>query len=145
MDVHNATLMVIMDAERFGISQLHQLRGRVGRGGLPGTCLLSTWLDADHPSVNRLRVIESTLDGFELAEADLAERKEGNILGVQQSGSQSALRELSIIKDRALIEKARDDVRALMAMPAWREKYPVLLATTKNWVDESTREFLNKN
>lgn len=145
VDVHNATLMVIMDAERFGISQLHQLRGRVGRGGLPGTCLLSTWLDADHPSVNRLRVIESTLDGFELAEADLAERKEGNILGVQQSGRQSTLRELSIIKDRALIEKARDDVRILMGMPFWHEKYPALLAATKNWVDESTREFLNKN
>ncbi len=145
VDVHNATLMVIMDAERFGISQLHQLRGRVGRGGLPGTCLLSTWLDASHPSVNRLRVIESTIDGFELAEADLAERKEGNILGVQQSGSQSTLRELSIIRDRSLIEKARDDVKTLMTLPDWRESYPLLLNAAKNWVDESTREFLNKN
>ncbi|WP_240520492.1 ATP-dependent DNA helicase RecG [Glutamicibacter sp. BW77] len=145
VDVHNATLMVIMDAERFGISQLHQLRGRVGRGGLPGTCLLTTWLDADHQSVNRLRTIESTLDGFELAEADLAERKEGNILGVQQSGSRSTLRELSIIKDRGLIESAREDVLALMEDGAWATKYPELLVVAESWIDQSTREFLNKN
>ncbi|WP_313814401.1 ATP-dependent DNA helicase RecG [Glutamicibacter sp.] len=145
VDVHNATLMVIMDAERFGISQLHQLRGRVGRGGLPGTCLLTTWLDADHASVNRLRVIESTLDGFELAEADLLERREGNILGVQQSGSQSTLRELSIIKDRALIEQARHDVQTLIGTEQWQLEYPLLFQTVMGWVDESTREFLNKN
>lgn len=145
VDVHNATLMVIMDAERFGISQLHQLRGRVGRGGLPGTCLLTTWLDADHQSVNRLRTIEATLDGFELAEADLAERKEGNILGVQQSGSRSTLRELSIIKDRVLIESAREDVQELMKQGAWAAKYPELFAVAESWIDQSTREFLNKN
>lgn len=145
VDVHNATLMVIMDAERFGSSQLHQLRGRVGRGGLPGTCLLSTWLDADHPSVGRLKVIESTLDGFELAEADLLERREGNILGVQQSGGQSSLRELSIIKDRALIEQARSDVSYLMETPDWQLMFPELLETVQSWLDESTREFLNKN
>lgn len=145
VDVHNATLMVIMDAERFGISQLHQLRGRVGRGGLQGTCLLTTWLDADRPSVNRLKTIESTLDGFELAEADLAERKEGNILGVQQSGSRSTLRELSILKDRKIIEQAREDVSELMKTEDWADSYPVLMEIAKSWVDESTREFLNKN
>lgn len=145
VDVHNATLMVIMDAERFGISQLHQLRGRVGRGGLPGTCLMTTWLDADHPSVGRLKTIESTIDGFELAEADLAERKEGNILGVQQSGSRSTLRELSIIKDRSLIEQARIDVGRLLADANWGSNYPGLLSAAGNWLDESTKEFLNKN
>lgn len=145
VDVHNATLMVIMDAERFGISQLHQLRGRVGRGGLPGTCLMTTWLDADHPSVGRLKTIESTIDGFELAEADLAERKEGNILGVQQSGSRSTLRELSIIKDRSLIEQARTDVGRLLADANWGSDYPGLLSAAGNWLDESTKEFLNKN
>jgi len=145
VDVHNATLMVIMDAERFGISQLHQLRGRVGRGGLPGTCLMTTWLDADHASVSRLKTIESTMDGFELAEADLAERREGNILGVQQSGSQSSLKELSIIKDRTLIEQARNHVDALMKMPLWEEKYPRLVEIAGAWADESTKEFLNKN
>lgn len=145
VDVHNATLMVIMDAERFGISQLHQLRGRVGRGGLPGTCLMTTWLDADHPSIGRLKTIESTTDGFELAEADLAERKEGNILGVQQSGSKSSLRELSIIKDRALIEQARADVESLTEDASWGNKYPMLIAAAGNWVDESTKEYLNKN
>ena len=145
VDVHNATLMVIMDAERFGISQLHQLRGRIGRGGLPGTCLMTTWLDADHPSVSRLKTIESTLDGFELAEAELAERREGNILGVQQSGSQSSLKELSIIKDRTVIEQARGHVDALMKMPAWQTKYPRLLEIVGAWADESTKEFLNKN
>jgi len=145
VDVHNATLMVIMDAERFGISQLHQLRGRVGRGGLPGTCLMTTWLDADHASVLRLKTIESTMDGFELAEADLAERREGNILGVQQSGRQSSLKELSIIKDRTLIEQARNHVDALMKMPDWEEKYPRLVEIAGAWADESTKEFLNKN
>lgn len=145
VDVHNATLMVIMDAERFGISQLHQLRGRVGRGGLPGTCLMTTWLDADHPSVARLKTIESTMDGFELAEADLVERREGNILGAQQSGSRSSLRELSIIKDRKLIELARDNVDALMNDDSWHEKYPELLKIAVSWVDESSQEFLNKN
>lgn len=145
VDVHNATLMVIMDAERFGISQLHQLRGRVGRGGLPGTCLLTTWLDADHPSVQRLRTVEATLDGFELAESDLAERREGNILGVQQSGSRSTLRELSIIKDRALIESAREEVQQLMKQESWAKKYPELAAMAESWIDQSTSEFLNKN
>lgn len=145
VDVHNATLMVIMDAERFGISQLHQLRGRVGRGGLPGTCLMTTWLDADHPSVGRLKTIESTIDGFDLAEADLAERKEGNILGVQQSGSRSTLRELSIIKDRSLIEHARTDVGMLLADANWGSNYPGLLSAAGNWLDDSTKEFLNKN
>jgi len=145
VDVHNATLMVIMDAERFGISQLHQLRGRVGRGGLQGTCLMTTWLDADHPSVGRLKTIESTMDGFELAEADLAERREGNILGAQQSGSRSALKELSIIKDRKLIEQARANVEALMNVSEWQNKYPELLKMAGSWVDESSQEFLNKN
>ncbi|TDU29696.1 ATP-dependent DNA helicase RecG [Arthrobacter sp. JUb115] len=145
VDVHNATLMVIMDAERFGISQLHQLRGRVGRGGFPGTCLMTTWLDADHPSVGRLKTIESTIDGFELAEADLAERKEGNILGVQQSGSRSSLRELSIIKDRSLIERARTDAGLLLADGNWGRHHPGLLVAAGNWLDESTKEYLNKN
>lgn len=145
VDVHNATLMVIMDAERFGISQLHQLRGRVGRGGLPGTCLMTTWLDADHPSVGRLKTIESTVDGFELAEADLAERREGNILGVQQSGSKSSLKELSIIKDKPLIEQARADVGALLQDQQWGQRHPLLLSAAGSWVDEPTKDFLNKN
>ncbi|MDR4532992.1 ATP-dependent DNA helicase RecG [Glutamicibacter sp. PS] len=145
VDVHNATLMVIMDAERFGISQLHQLRGRVGRGGLPGTCLLTTWLDADHPSVTRLRAIESTVDGFELAEADLAERREGNILGVQQSGSQSALRELSVLRDRELIERARADVGMLAGDRRWPQRYPLLRVAVDTWLDEATRAYLDKN
>lgn len=145
VDVHNATLMVIIDAENFGISQLHQLRGRVGRGGLPGTCLMTTWLDADHPSVQRLRTVESSIDGFELAEADLAERKEGNILGVQQSGSRSSLQVLSVMKDLKIIERARADVHDLTAQSGWRTLYPSLATVLDSWVDESTREFLDKN
>lgn len=145
VDVHNATLMVIVDAENFGISQLHQLRGRVGRGGLPGTCLLTTWLDADHPSVNRLRTVVGSVDGFELAEADLAERKEGNILGVQQSGSRSSLKVLSVMKDRNIIERARDDVALLTRSGTWKTDFPRLATTLASWVDDSTREFLEKN
>ena len=108
VDVHNATLMVIVDAENFGISQLHQLRGRIGRGGHPGTCLMTTWLDAEHPSVARLRAVDSTTDGFALAESDLQERREGDILGASQSGSRSTLKVLRVIKDSKLIARARD-------------------------------------
>lgn len=144
VDVHNATLMVIIDAENFGISQLHQLRGRIGRGGHPGTCLMTTWLDADHPSISRLRAVESTTDGFLLAESDLQERREGDILGASQSGSRSTLRVLRVIKDSKLIERARAAAEDIIDSAGGIDDYPLLRTAVENWVDEDMQAFLER-
>ena len=108
VDVPNATVMVIMDADRFGISQLHQLRGRIGRGQAPGLCLLITKVDLESLAMERLKAVAETLDGFELARIDLDQRREGDVLGVAQSGTRSHLRLLRVLRDEDLILKARD-------------------------------------
>ena len=119
VDVPNASVMVVMDAERFGVSQLHQLRGRVGRGVVPGLCLLVTEAAAGSPSRQRLGAIAATTDGFELSAIDLRHRREGDILGVAQSGRQSRLRLLSVIDHEAVIAQARDAAtRQVAADPA---------------------------
>lgn len=110
VDIGNATTMVVLDADRFGISQLHQLRGRVGRGGKPGLCLLVTQGNADDPgAVERLHHVASTTDGFELARLDLQTRREGDVLGARQSGGRSGLRFLRLHRDEELIITARED------------------------------------
>ncbi|WP_411732355.1 ATP-dependent DNA helicase RecG [Paeniglutamicibacter sp.] len=144
VDVPNATLMVIIDAENFGISQLHQLRGRIGRGGLPGTCLMATWLDAEHPSVTRLRAVESTTDGFLLAESDLNERREGDILGASQSGSRSTLKVLRVMKDAKLIARAREAAENIVDGVDGLASYPGLQAAVEEWVDEDMQAFLER-
>ncbi|MDO5740329.1 MAG: ATP-dependent DNA helicase RecG [Ornithinimicrobium sp.] len=111
VDVPNATTMVVLDADRFGISQLHQLRGRVGRGGKPGLCLLITQgPDNDDPLAagERLRQVASTTDGFELARLDLQARREGDVLGASQSGRRSGLRFLRLSRDEELIVAAHE-------------------------------------
>ncbi|KHL00480.1 ATP-dependent DNA helicase RecG [Sinomonas humi] len=115
VDVPNATLMVILDADRFGIAQLHQLRGRVGRGGHAGTCLLVTRLEPGHPSRERLGAVSASTDGFELAQKDLEFRREGDILGASQSGRRSTLRLLRVLRDGDVIASAREDALALVA------------------------------
>lgn len=107
VDVPNATMMVICDADRFGISQLHQLRGRVGRGRAGGVCLLLTSAPWETPARERLEQVAATTDGFVLAEADLAQRREGDVLGMSQSGGRSSLRLLRVLEDREDIELAR--------------------------------------
>ncbi len=107
VDVANATTMVLMDAERFGVSQLHQLRGRVGRGGLPGLCLLVTRADAGTPARDRLDAVAATTDGFELSRVDLEQRREGDVLGRSQSGFRSGLRTLRVLRDEKTIVTAR--------------------------------------
>ncbi|SIS07744.1 ATP-dependent DNA helicase RecG [Williamsia sterculiae] len=107
VDVPNATAMVIVDAERFGVSQLHQLRGRVGRGGWPGLCLLMTTVSQSSQSMERLRAVEASNDGFELSMVDLEQRREGDVLGALQAGSGSTLRLLSLLSDGDLIAEAR--------------------------------------
>ncbi|MDQ6686643.1 MAG: ATP-dependent DNA helicase RecG [Actinomycetota bacterium] len=115
VDVPNATVMVVLDADRFGVSQLHQLRGRIGRGGHAGLCLLVTDADPEGPSMERLRAVAGSRDGFELSRIDLAQRREGNVLGKEQSGRASALRLLSVLSDEVVIVEARAAATAYLA------------------------------
>ncbi len=115
VDVANATAMVLLDADRFGISQLHQLRGRVGRGGLPGLCLLVTRAEADTPARERLDAVARTTDGFELSRVDLDQRREGDVLGRSQSGYHSSLQQLRVLRDEDTILEARAAARALLS------------------------------
>jgi ATP-dependent DNA helicase RecG len=108
VDVPNATVMLVMDADRFGISQLHQLRGRIGRGAHPSLCLLASWVGPNSGAGRRLRAVAGTLDGFALADLDLKERREGDVLGRSQSGRAITLRLLSLIDHQQVIEAARD-------------------------------------
>ena len=107
VNVPNATLMAVMDAERFGVSQLHQLRGRVGRGSAPGLCLLVTEAFEGTPARERLEAVAGTVDGFELSKIDLEQRREGDVLGASQSGRRSSLKMLAVIRDEELIKQAR--------------------------------------
>jgi ATP-dependent DNA helicase RecG len=108
VDVPNATVMLVMDADRFGISQLHQLRGRIGRGVHASVCLLASWVTPQSRAGRRLSAVAGTLDGFELADLDLQERREGDVLGRNQSGRAITLQLLSLIDHRHIIEAARD-------------------------------------
>jgi len=107
VDVPNASVMVVHDADRFGISQLHQLRGRIGRGAHPGVCLLLTTASEQSPARERLDAVAATRDGFALAEVDLEQRREGDVLGASQSGSRSSLKLLRVLKDADLLAQAR--------------------------------------
>jgi ATP-dependent DNA helicase RecG len=144
VDVPNATAMVIMDAERFGVSQLHQLRGRVGRGTAPGICLLVTDMPAGTASRDRLEAVSSTLDGFELARLDLEMRREGDILGAVQSGRQSALKLLSLLRDEKLISQAREEAQALIAYAPNLEYFPGLARMVANLINDDRAEYLEK-
>ena len=115
VDVPEATAMVILDADRFGLSQLHQLRGRIGRGTAPGVCLAVTSAEKGSLALRRLEAFASTTDGFALAELDLQLRSEGDVLGAAQAGRGSHLRFLSVAKDRKIIETARAAAREAVA------------------------------
>ncbi|QWF23965.1 ATP-dependent DNA helicase RecG [Nocardioides sp. LMS-CY] len=114
VDVANATAMVLLDAERFGVSQLHQLRGRVGRGGLPGLCLLVSRAEQGSAARERLDAVAATTDGFELSRVDLEQRREGDVLGKSQSGFRSGLQNLRVLRDEATIVQAREAANALL-------------------------------
>ncbi|HET9143597.1 ATP-dependent DNA helicase RecG [Actinophytocola sp.] len=144
VDVPNATIMVIMDAERFGVSQLHQLRGRVGRGTAPGICLLVTDTPPGVTSRERLDAVASTVDGFELARLDLEMRREGDILGAVQSGRRSALKLLSLLRDERLIADARTEAQALVAFSPQLAEFPGLARMVADLVDEDRAEYLEK-
>ena len=144
VDVPNATIMVIMDADRFGVSQLHQLRGRVGRGTSPGLCLLVTQCEEESPARERLNAVAGTLDGFELSRIDLEQRREGDVLGASQSGTQSHLRLLRVLRDEGLIEQARDDAESLIATDNDLSDYPALRAELAQLQRDQAVDYLDK-
>ena len=144
VDVPNATIMVIMDSDRFGVSQLHQLRGRVGRGTSPGLCLLVTQCEEESPARERLNAVAGTLDGFELSRIDLEQRREGDVLGASQSGTQSHLRLLRVLRDEALIEQARDDAESLIATDNDLSDYPALKAQLVQIQRDQAVDYLDK-
>jgi ATP-dependent DNA helicase RecG len=144
VDVHNATLMVILDADRFGISQLHQLRGRVGRGGLPGTCLLVTTLEPGHPSRRRLDAVAATTDGFELSQEDLKLRREGDILGASQSGGRSTLKLLRVLEHEEIIARARQDAQDIVGSDPSLTAHPALAEAIDEYLNPEKEAFLER-
>jgi len=144
VDVPNASMMVIMDADRFGVSQLHQLRGRVGRGTTPGLCLLVSGAAEDSPAMARLSAVASTLDGFELSRIDLDQRREGDVLGRAQSGTKSHLRLLRVLRDEALIEEARRVAVDLISKDPKLASHPALATQVAILKEEERSAFLDK-
>ena len=144
VDVPNATIMVIMDADRFGVSQLHQLRGRVGRGVSPGLCLLVTNSEEETSARERLSAVAGTLDGFELSRIDLEQRREGDVLGASQSGTRSHLRLLRVLRDEDLIEQARTDAEELIAMDNALSGYPALKNELVKLQRDQSIDYLDK-
>ncbi|GAA2398195.1 ATP-dependent DNA helicase RecG [Streptomyces glaucosporus] len=144
VNVPNATVMVIMDADRFGVSQLHQLRGRVGRGSAPGLCLLVSEAPEGSPARARLAAVAGTLDGFELSRIDLEQRREGDVLGQAQSGTRSSLRMLAVIDDEEVIVAARARATEIVAADPELEGLPELRAALDALLDEEREEYLEK-
>jgi len=143
VDVPNATVMVVLDAERFGISQLHQLRGRVGRGQHPGTCVLVTALPRDAVPTQRLFAVASTQDGFELSRLDLEVRREGDVLGADQSGGRTSLRFLQL-DDLEVIQESRAAASALVDEDPDLAGHPALRAAVDAILDEERQSFIEK-
>ena len=143
VDVPNATAMVVLDADRFGVSQLHQLRGRVGRGAAAGLCLLVTDTPPETPARERLTAVASTLDGFELARLDLEQRREGQVLGEAQSG-RSSFRLLSLLRDEKLIGAARTAATELVAADPDLVEHSALAAAVADLVDAERADYLQK-
>ena len=145
VDVPNASTMVVLDADRFGVSQLHQLRGRVGRGGVQGLCLFVTAAEEGTLGRDRVEAVASTLDGFELAQRDLELRQEGDVLGSVQSGGRSSLRLLRVAKDGDLISEARELAARVLEIDLALAEHPALREALARRLDESAQAFLSKS
>lgn len=145
VDVPNASMMVVLDADRFGVSQLHQLRGRVGRGGVPGICLLVTRAVPESVGLARVEAVAATLDGFELAQVDLELRREGNVLGGLQSGGRSSLKLLRVATDGEVILEARRAAEGIVDTDPELTLQPALAAAVDRRLDDAGKEFLSKN
>jgi ATP-dependent DNA helicase RecG len=144
VDVANATVMVVLDADRFGMSALHQLRGRVGRGTAPAWCLLGTYAEEGTPARARLDAVAATSDGFALARADLEQRREGDVLGVAQSGRRSQVRLLSLLRDEELIGQARDEANAVVGADPELSRHPALADAIEAMLGAERAEYLEK-
>ncbi|MFJ9073745.1 ATP-dependent DNA helicase RecG [Streptomyces sp. NPDC102278] len=144
VNVPNSTVMVIMDADRFGVSQLHQLRGRVGRGSAPGLCLLVSEMHEASPARARLAAVAATLDGFELSRIDLEQRREGDVLGQAQSGVRSSLRMLAVIEDEEVIAQAREEATRVVAEDPELAHLPGLRTALDTLLDTEREEYLEK-
>ncbi|MGA9749109.1 MAG: ATP-dependent DNA helicase RecG [Nocardioides sp.] len=144
VDVGNATAMVILDADRFGVSQLHQMRGRVGRGGHPGLCLLVTNAEDGTPARERLAAVAATNDGFELSRLDLEQRREGDVLGSSQSGRRSGLRLLSVIRHESVIADARVDAERVVSDDPTLSRLPDLVRALERLRETEQADFLEK-
>jgi ATP-dependent DNA helicase RecG len=144
VDVPNATVMVVMDADRFGVSQLHQLRGRVGRGSEPGLCLLVTRSDPDSPAGERLAAVAASTDGFELSRLDVELRHEGDVLGARQSGVRSSLRLLSVVRHEDVITDARDAAQTVVAADPTLADHPALAAAVHALEETEQADYLER-
>jgi len=144
VDVPNATVMVVMDADRFGVSQLHQLRGRVGRGEHGALCLLVTESDVGTPARERLEAVAATNDGFELSRVDLEQRREGDVLGASQSGTRTSLKLLRLSTDEDLIREARDVAVTLVESDPDLARHPALGQAVNDLMDAERAEYLEK-
>ena len=145
VDVANATGMVILDADRFGVSQLHQLRGRVGRGGFHGLCLLVTRAEAGTPARARLDAVAATTDGFELSRVDLELRREGDVLGARQSGFRSGLQNLRVLRDEETIVAAREDAEAVLAADPGLDEHRLLAAAVDELEHSGQSGYMEKS
>ncbi len=144
VDVPNATMMLVYDAERFGVSQLHQLRGRVGRGGLPGLCLLVTQAPAGSPGRRRVEAVAATTDGFALSRVDLEQRREGDVLGATQSGRRSSLRLLHVLEHEDVVVEAREVATRLVEDDPDLERHPALAEQVRRLHDAERADYLDK-
>jgi ATP-dependent DNA helicase RecG len=144
VDVPNASMMIIMDSDRFGVSQLHQLRGRVGRGTVPGLCLFVTQCDDNSEAMDRLNAVAATTDGFELSRLDLEQRREGDVLGSAQSGVRSHLRLLRVIRDEDVITRAREIAEQLVLADGALEHLPHLKSEVDKLRQEERASYLEK-
>jgi ATP-dependent DNA helicase RecG len=145
VDVPNAAVMVVMDAERFGVSSLHQIRGRIGRGGHAGLCLLVTDAPPGSPARGRLDAVAATLDGFELSRLDLQQRREGDVLGVHQSGRKSSLQALEVLRDEDLIFTARRYATDLVAADPTLSGQPALARAVADLEDAARSDYLDRS
>ena len=146
VDVANATTMVILDADRFGVSQLHQLRGRVGRGGFPGLCLLVTHVeDPASPARERLEAVAGTTDGFVLSRIDLEQRREGDVLGASQAGRRSSLENLRVLRDEDTIVAAREAAEALLGRDPGLDEAPLLADAVTDLERSQQGDFVDKS
>jgi len=144
VDVPNASAMIVLDGDRFGVSQLHQLRGRVGRGSVPGVCLFVTHAERESLARDRVEAVAATLDGFELAQIDLELRREGDVLGARQSGGRSSLRLLRVALDGEVIAAAREAAASVIDTDPTLRAHAALRAAVDRRLDESERQFLSK-